>query len=66
MGVTEFGGKHLMLVVGGYDSKIHIYLVPTIAHQNPESKSIFKYKVSLPGHFNSIRDFDFTSNQVGN
>lgn len=32
IGVTAVGQKHLILLVGGYDSNIHVYLVPRIQH----------------------------------
>eukprot|EP00347_Sterkiella_histriomuscorum_P000283 403376473 len=66
LGVVEFGEKHLMVVLGGYDAKIHVYLFPTIQHQNSEAKSLFKYKVSLPGHMDALRDYDFTPFYVEN
>jgi len=59
MGLIAHGEKHLMLVVGGYDVNIHIYLVPRILFQS-ECGKIFKYKFSLLGHVNALRDFTFT------
>jgi WD40 repeat protein len=59
MGLTLVGEKHLMLTIGGYDKCIHVYLIPRLEHQNSISKT-FKYKFSLLGHLNSLRDFDFT------
>lgn len=47
------------MVVGGYDLNIHCYLVPRLPYQSEITKT-FKYKFSLLGHFNSLRDFDFT------
>lgn len=44
MALVPYSGKHLLLVVGGYDSLLHVYLVPK---EGPKS---FKYKFSLPGH----------------
>ena len=48
-----------MLAIGGYDINIHIYLIPRIGSQKPDSK-VFKYKFSLLGHLNALRYFDFT------
>lgn len=59
MGLTTLGEKHLLLAVGGYDVNIHVYLIPRIGHQAEGGKT-FKYKFSLLGHMNAIRDFDFT------
>jgi len=64
IGISEFGERHLIIAVGGYDSNIHIYLYPRKPKR--QEKSQFKYKVSLPGHFNAIRDFDFTKICLGN
>jgi len=33
MKLVKIGEKHLMLVVGGYDSHIHIYFYPRIPYQ---------------------------------
>jgi len=44
--------KSLVLVIGGYDTHIHVYLVP-------RAGGPFSYKFSLLGHTNSIRAFDF-------
>jgi len=67
LAIVEFGEKHLMITIGGYDAKIHIYLVPTIDNQRTEDKnSVFKYKLSLPGHFNALRDFDFSPKYLSN
>ena len=30
MGLVTYGDKHLLLVIGGYDLNIHLYLVPRI------------------------------------
>ena len=30
IGITSLGDKHLLVVVGGYDVNIHVYLVPRI------------------------------------
>ena len=56
--MVEIGEKHLLVVVGGYDLNIHCYIVPRIPYQ--DGQKTFKYKFSLLGHFNSLRDFDFT------
>ena len=60
MGLITHGERHLMLVVGGYDINIHVYLVPRIQYQSECGPKVFKYKFSLLGHKNALRDFDFT------
>ena len=32
MGIVEIGDKHIMIVVGGYDVNIHVYLIPRIPY----------------------------------
>lgn len=54
MQITTIGKKHLLLVVGGYDSNIHCYTCL-------RGSGDFVYKFSLTGHLNSIKDFSFTS-----
>lgn len=49
-----------MLVVGGYDVNIHVYLIPRIQHQAADEKKVFKYKFSLTGHQNALRDLTFS------
>ena len=66
LGIVEFGTNNLMITIGGYDAKIHTYLVPTLNHISEGQKSVFKFKTSLPGHIDAIRDFDFTPNYLGN
>ena len=64
MNIGTLSEKNMMLVIGGYDMKIHVYLIPRL--QVLDSKSIFNYKFSLPGHLNSLKDFDFTNELLGN
>ena len=56
--VTELkrlGEKDLLLLTGGYDSKIHVYMTDLGA-----APSDFKYQFSMPGHFNSIKSLAFS------
>jgi hypothetical protein len=39
-------GGHVMVLVGGYSSQIHVYIL---------EESQLKFKFSLLGHFNSIK-----------
>ena len=64
MNIVTLSDKNMMLVIGGYDMKIHVYLIPRMQIQ--ESRPIFNYKFSLPGHLNSLKDFDFTDELLGN
>ena len=48
--LLDVGEKHLMLLTGGYDSKIHVYCT-----QRGSAKSDLKYQFSMQGHFNSIK-----------
>lgn len=59
MHLVKHGDKHLMMLVGGYDINIHVYLIPRMQCQGDIAKT-FKYKFSLLGHMNAIRAFDFT------
>jgi len=61
MGLTCVGKKYLMLVVGGYDSKIHCYTCKRWTEgQEVDATHHFTYKFSLGGHMDSIKDFAFT------
>lgn len=62
--LSPIGKKHLLLVVGGYDSKIHCYTslrAPFQAKENVNVDGLFSYKFSLTGHMNSLKDFSFSS-----
>jgi len=48
-----------MVVLGGYDSKIHVYTIPRIHAQKEQVE--LTYHFSLLGHLNSVKDFSFTS-----
>jgi hypothetical protein len=61
MELTPIGSKYLLLVVGGYDSNIHCYTCLRSMHKQNNPETYFKYKFSLTGHLNSIKDFAFTS-----
>ena len=56
MSIATIGKKHLLLVVGGYDSNVHCYTTL-------RGSGDFQYKFSLTGHLNSIKDFSFTSHK---
>ena len=58
--MQKIGENSILLLVGGYDVNIHVYLFPRISNQSPSDTKLFKYKFSLLGHFNSLRDFDFS------
>lgn len=45
----------LLLLTGGYDSKIHVYLT-----EQGAASSELKYQFSMPGHFNSIKSLAFS------
>jgi WD40 repeat protein len=49
------GNDHLMLLTGGYDSKIHVY---TTLRQSAASPLTFQF--SMLGHLNSIKDLAFS------
>ena len=53
--LRKVGEKHLMLLTGGYDSKIHVYCTPL----GPEESEL-KYQFSMLGHFNSIKSLQFS------
>jgi len=46
--LSELGNTHLILLIGGYDSKIHVYTFR-------KNSSNLVYKFSMLGHFNSIK-----------
>lgn len=64
MELAPLGEKHLLLLVGGYDLNIHVYLVPRIPSCSYITTT-FKYKFSLQGHVNALRSFAF-SEDTGN
>jgi WD40 repeat protein len=45
------GKEHLLVLVGGYDSKVHIYTI-----KRGSNKDDFSFHFSLLGHKNSIKD----------
>ena len=56
--VTELkiiSDSDLLLLTGGYDSKIHVYMTQRGAEQ-----SELRYQVSMSGHFNSIKALSFS------
>ena len=56
--VTELktlGTSDLLLLTGGYDSKIHIYMTGRGADPTE-----LNYKFSMAGHFNSIKSLHFS------
>lgn len=48
MCLSELGKDHLLVLVGGYDSKIHVYTIKL-------SSNKLNYRFSMLGHFNSIK-----------
>jgi len=48
MCLSELGKEHIVLLVGGYDSKIHVYTIKL-------SGDKLIYRFSMLGHFNSIK-----------
>jgi WD40 repeat protein len=46
--LSELGNDHIVLLVGGYDSKIHVYTIKLNSNK-------FIYRFSMLGHFNSIK-----------
>lgn len=48
-------GDHLMLLTGGYDSKVHLYTIP---RKTSDAKLTFQF--SMLGHLNSIKDLAFS------
>ena len=53
--IKKFGANDLLLLTGGYDSKIHVYMT-----EQGMSPSDFRYQFSMPGHFNSIKSIAFS------
>ena len=49
------GSKHLLLLTGGYDSKIHVY-----STERGTQESELTYQFSMLGHFNSIKQLAFS------
>jgi hypothetical protein len=60
MEMTLIGEKYLLVVVGGYDSKIHCYTCLRNNDQQQPIDKYFEYKLSLTGHLNSLKSFAFT------
>ena len=52
------GDGHLMVAVGGYDSKVHIYTTKRQSEEEPAYA--LKYHFSMLGHLNSIKDLAFS------
>jgi len=46
--LTHVGKGHLMLMVGGYNSQIHLYTIETTGVK-------LEYRFSMLGHFNSVK-----------
>ena len=48
------GEEQIMLLTGGYDSKIHVYTIGRKADDK------LAYQFSMLGHFNSVKDLAFS------
>lgn len=48
--LTHVGKGHLMLMVGGYNSQIHLYTIQTTG-----GAAKLDYRFSMLGHFNSVK-----------
>jgi WD40 repeat protein len=57
--LKSIGESHLMLLSGGYDSKVHVYCTSRDA-----APSELKYHFSLLGHFNSIKSIQFSEDMA--
>lgn len=53
------GEEQIMVLTGGYDSKIHVY---TIGRKLDDKLT---YQFSMLGHFNSIKDLSFAPEIAG-
>lgn len=53
--LKTLGAGDLLLLTGGYDSKIHIYMTSRGAEASELS-----YQLSMAGHFNSIKSLHFS------
>lgn len=53
--LLKFGENDLLLLTGGYDSKIHVYMT-----ELGPGPSELKYQFSMAGHFNSIKSLSFS------
>mgnify|MGYP000120712627 CR=1 FL=1 len=53
--LKKIGANDLLLLTGGYDSKIHVYMTEMGA-----APSELRYQFSMPGHFNSIKSLAFS------
>ena len=53
--IKKFGDHDLLLLTGGYDSKIHVYMT---AYGRAASE--LKYQFSMAGHFNSVKTLSFS------
>lgn len=64
--LTALGKEHLLMTVGGYDSKIHCYTCrrPSTLKEKVQPSKYFTYKFSLTGHQNSLKDFSFTAPKI--
>jgi WD40 repeat protein len=63
MTITPLNDKYSLLLSGGYDSLIHVYLVKRVVdrQQLVEKNNLIEFKVSLSGHANDIRDISAIS-----
>lgn len=59
MCLVALGAQHILLFVGGYDSKIHVYSIKFDSNQ-------FIYRFSMLGHFNSIKALAVSSPLTNN
>lgn len=48
--------SHLLILLGGYDSKVNIYTTLRKTTIENEKESLLKFHISLKGHLNSIKD----------
>jgi WD40 repeat protein len=66
MTITPLNESYLLLLSGGYDSLIHVYLVKRIVKKNQllDKKDLIQFKVSLSGHVNDIRDISAISSHT--
>jgi len=55
--LSTLGNNHLILMVGGYNSQIHVYTIGL-------NDSQLQFKFSMLGHFNSIKSLAISS-QLG-
>ena len=53
-------GSHLLLLTGGYDSKIHVY-----ATDRGHTSTELRFHFSMLGHFNSVKDLAISPQMDG-